>query len=355
MAIRGKGRKIRSHPDAAVRHRPVGPSRSPGTGATLAVPAVAARDIAAAPAALAAALSRAGSASRVGVVSRLQQTHGNGFVQRLLTERVAGVPTAAIPPTAVVDEGKTGEGPIQPQPMPIAGEGGSVAPQRVNEWGEFDGGMVSDVQPKVFSNGGKTGAAAVHWGGGTGGRGNQGVGTITLTAPTYEGRDEIAAHRGRFGRTIARRPAKAWIRSGTGKAKVTRSYVGVLVGANGTYYITRRAARRIDVHEGRHVSSSRGIHNTHVRPLERRVSRRRGQSSGLSTGTTQAQAIAALQTEVDWNNAVSSFSTADTTANTPGGTTDSTDSARANFYFDYGPRAVRGTNYAHYVDTPPGP
>ncbi len=297
-------------------------------------------------------LARVDSAMRAGLVSRLQRVVGNAAIQRALAGASAA---AAIPPAAMLDEGKTGTEPLgqpQPQPLPLQAEGGGATPLGRSPWGDIDGGLVSDNKPKAFVDGGKTGAAVVHWAGGGGGRGNEGVGTIQqLVAPVYEGRDGQPANAQGQGA----KPAKAWIKPGTGKIKVKRSYKGVVVGANGSYYITRRAMRRIDVHEEKHVSSTKSIYRTHLKPLERRVSRRRGRRSGLSAGNTRDEAIAQLRAEIDWNDAIMDFENQDTTENIPMGTVDTTELAQADFYFDYGPRTVKGANYDHYVDTPPGP
>jgi len=149
---------------------------------------------------------------------------------------------------------------------------------------------------------------------------------------------------------------QAWVRAGSGTATVSRSYTGVLVGANGpNYYITGSAATRIDRHEEKHIQASKGHHDTHIVPLEARVAQHQGQAKALSLGATPAAAKTALETFLNWNASITSFRTSDTASNTPGGTVDTTDLATADFYRDYGPRAVAGVNYAHYVDTPPGP
>jgi hypothetical protein len=224
-----------------------------------------------------------------------------------------GVALASSPaPAALELGGATGAAPLQAQPIGFGDKVPTLAAGERNEWGELTGELTSDVPPTVFVNGGNTGNASVWWGGGgNGGQGNQGVGTITLVAPEYEGKDPAAA-----GGT-----ASAWIKSSTGKATVTRSYRGVLAGANGTYYITARAQARIDTHERLHVSSSRSIHDAQISPLETRVADRTGEAKALASGATRAAAITALKTEINWNTSVESFRTADTTANTPGGTT----------------------------------
>lgn len=247
----------------------------------------------------------------------------------------------------MIDEGRSGNEPIA-EGAPVEEHARvevTLEQGERNEFGELDGEKMSGVPAEVFVNGGKTGTATVHWAGGGGGLATQGVGDVTLVAPTYDGADPAAAGG----------QASAWVNTGTGTATVTRSYTGVLVGANGTYYITASAAARIDRHEETHISSTSSIHNTHIVPLEQRIAQHLGSGKPRASGTTRAQAIAALQTFIDWNTSVTAFRNADSTANRPGGTTDTTDSGTADFYRDYGARTVGGTNYAHYIDTPPGP
>jgi hypothetical protein len=214
-----------------------------------------------------------------------------------------------------------------------------------NEFGEIEGELTSDVPACLFVDGGRTGEGIVHWAGGDGGVGNQGVGDITLVAPVYEGADPS-------GTSAA---AKAWIRTGTGTATVTRSFRGVVLGANGTYWFTARARARADVHERLHVAASRRLHDAHIAPLERRIAQHTGEPNARSSGTTRAEAIAALQTFIDWNASVQAFRTDDTAANTPMGTVDAADLRAADFIRDYGARRVNGVRYAHYMDQPPGP
>jgi hypothetical protein len=264
-------------------------------------------------------------------VLALQELAGNQAVMRLLVQRE-------------FQEKDGGQG--QAQPVPIEGASASPDLSKTNDWGEIDGPVTSDVKPHVFVSGGRTGRAAVNWVGGAGGAGNQAVGSIDVVAPDYDGADPAGAGQS----------ATAWIRDGTGTARVTRSYTGTLSGDNGGgYFFTARAMTRADRHEELHVQSSQAIHTTYITPLETRVAQRRGQAHALSQGATRADAITALQTAIRWNPAVTGFSTDDTTANTPMGTTDTTDMARADFVRDYGPRAVQGTNFDHYIDTPPGP
>jgi hypothetical protein len=271
----------------------------------------------------------------------LQRAAGNAAVTAL----VSGSPRPAVIQRQFEEDQGQRE-PAQGQLIEMPSEQANPQPESQNEFGEIDGALISDVPPQAFVSGGRTGRTKVYWAGGTGGRGNQGVGSIqTLVAPVYESAAPASAGAN----------ARAWVRPGTGKAKVIRSYIGVPAGNNSPYYITTRAMHRIDRHEVKHIRSTKGFHDTHIKPLERRIISRRGRRHALSSGATEADAIAALQTFVNWNPGITGFGNDDTAANTPGGTTDTTDQATADFIADYGPRKVRSTNYAHYVDIPPGP
>lgn len=88
-----------------------------------------------------------------------------------------------------------------------------------------------------------------------------------MIAPVIEGKD-------------APKPgdkAEAWIRPGTGTARVTRSFIGFLTGANGPnhYFTAAAAAARVDRHERLHISSTKLIHDANIVPLERRIAKHR--------------------------------------------------------------------------------
>ncbi len=250
------------------------------------------------------------------------------------TEIRAGIPLS-ITPVTMVQQGRTGRAVIWP--------GVKTSPVHINSK------PLLQVVPHIFVNGGKTGTAAVWWGGGGGGggQGNQPVGDVTQVQPRIKtSRSGIL---GLYGRPVA------WVERGTGTATVTRSYVGVLVGANGTYYITARAAAQIDRHEEDHVNSSRRHHDTYIAPLEERVAEHTGSANALEAGDTREAARAALENYIDWTASINSFVAADNADNYPMGAVDQADMADPNTKFDYGPREVDGVNYAHYVDIPPGP
>ena len=278
-------------------------------------------------------------------ILQLQRIHGNRHVQRLVAQWTIASAAASLQ-RELEDEGATGAGPVEGVPVREEAEAAAPDLSNVNEDGEIDGTVTSGVVPHVFVNGGKKGSGIVHWVGGNGGSGLQDVAEIDLVAPVYENKDP----------TGKQTHGRGWIRAGTGKAKVKRSYRGVVVGPNGpTAYFTRRASARADAHEKLHVASSKTHHDANIKPLETRVSKHRMKPWAMKSGTTGAAAETALKTFVDWSTAIAAFTTADSADNTPMGTVDAADLAKPDFIRDYGPRTVKGVNYAHYYDVPPGP
>jgi len=245
----------------------------------------------------------------------------------------------ACKPKAMEAAGAKGQEAAQGKPLTISKEAASLRPPAKNEFGMFDGPGGSSTQPKVFVAGGKTGSAPVHWSGGNGGTVNQVVGQIDLVAPVIEAKDAPSD----------KQQATAWIRPGTGTLKVTRSYVGVLTGANNSWYITAKAVARIDSHELLHVASSKGHHDNFVVALESKVAQYTGEAKALSSGRTKAEATAALTKALDWNGSVQKFQQADIADNTPMGAVDTKDLASPTFIQDRGPQTVDGKNYDHYV------
>ena len=281
----------------------------------------------------------------------LQGAVGNAVTSRF----VAGLKASGTVPAAMLPEVELGSiemGAFAGEPVTAEGHGETVVlpePPK-SEWDEYDGDVQSEHKACAFVDGGRIGEAAIYWagGGGNGGLGQQGLGDITLVAPAYDGADPAASGG----------QATAWIQPGTGTLTVTRSFRGVLNGANGTWWFTAAARTRIDTHERLHVAATRVAHDTHIRPLEQRIAAHTGQASARPGGTTRAEAIAALQTFIDWNTSVQAFRTADTTQNTPGpplGPVDQADFDSGTYVTDYGARAEGGVNYAHYADVPPGP
>ena len=307
--------------------------------------------------------SKIAAATAARGVLTLQRSIGNEAVVQLLRKQGEAVcaPAArrsASPPVATLyvqrqlhNLGKVSEG--AGEVVTEVKEDDVPKPIAQNEFGLIDGGMTSGVVPHAMSNKGATLKDLWHHAGGARGwTGNQGTGSIQLTAPQFE-----TAPMSSTPNII-----KAWIRSGTGKAKVTRSYTSGNSGDNGVYkhgggqvWITRRAARRLDKHEKAHVRKTKELHDNHIKPLEKKVSKYRGLLHSVKLGTTAPAATRSLEAELDWNNAVNTFSTQDSHWNNPMNQVDTDDMATADFYRDYGQKRVKGTDYDHYIDIPPGP
>ncbi len=146
-------------------------------------------------------------------------------------------------------------------------------------------------------------------------------------------------------------PGKVWIEPGTGKATVTRTYTGVLIGANLDWYITELAAIRIDKHEELHVEASRKAHHQHIRPLEERVAQRTGKENAESAKNRIA-AMYAIKQFLNWEGAIKEFKLEDKVQNSPGGMVDQEDHASDDYPVDDGPKKVNGVSYNHYVRLP---
>jgi hypothetical protein len=260
----------------------------------------------------------------VGDVLHLQRQIGNQAVGRLLAGN-------ALVQRQVEDAEKIGEA-----APGVAGAEQAVnavaKPERINEDGDIDGGICSDVQPHAFTNEGKTGEGTWHHcAGGTGGKGVYNTGAATLVAPVYK--TSPAPQGGQ---------AKAWIKKGTGTVTVKRAYLGVTHGDQGDYtafpgnlWMSPRAMKRMDEHEEKHTKKTKEIYEKHIEPLEDRISKYRGIIKAKKAGTSAKAAKTALKAEIDWNKAVKDFADEDTTENKPMGPVDTTDQARADFYQAY--------------------
>ena len=271
---------------------------------------------------------------RQAAVLAVQRQHGNQATQQVIS-RIAAAQAGVVQAQFEEEPSSTDEmaGPAEGKPIVHEAKEATLDEPETSEWDEKEGQLGSDVKPHVFINNGKSGTALDNMAGGQGGTGDQDVGSITLVAPAYEGEGGDAP--------------KAWIRSGTGTAVVTRSYKGSRLGANGAnVYLTQAAVDRTDEHEVLHVDSSREIHGNNIVPLERRVAEHTGRANARVGGTTQDESIRALQTYIDWNTAVEGFRVDDTAANRPMGTVDLADLMSPTFPENYGPRAVDGVNYA---------
>lgn len=267
-----------------------------------------------------------------------------------------GVPTAVHPnlcccPTCVVpavmeDGGKAEGGSGGGSPMSCGHQQAAMAMGERNEFGLITGEVSSDATPHAFVAGGKEGSAAIHWSGGNGGLGLQNVGSTTLTAPAFDGAEPAAAGE----------QATAWVRPGTGAAAVRRSYRGAPAGNQGNgYYLTARSSSRVDTHEELHVAQSRVAHDAKIAPLEVRLAQHNEQAKAKKAGATKAEAIAALQTFVDWNASIQAFAAQDTAQNTPGGAVDTADLASGTYMQDRGAKKIGGVDYTHLIAVPGEP
>jgi len=271
----------------------------------------------------------------------LQRSVGNRALGRLLS------PTLTVQ-REFEDQGKVAVGDFAGKHPAEAAVTGSVS-LPVNAEGFIDGEVQGTVTPHAFINAGKIAAGTWHHAGGTGGKGNEDCGALTSVAPTLMSAPPKGG-----------KPATAWVQMGTGKIKVSRSYNGVPTGANGNFtdgtgsvYITSKASNRMDKHELEHVKKSKELHNTHLKPTLKQVSKYGAKVHSNATGTTELAAKASLTTILNWNKAIQDFTAADIDANSPMLQVDLDDMARApDFYDDYGPKKVKGTDYDHYYDYP---
>lgn len=282
-------------------------------------------------------------------VHALQRLAGNSAVAHALSSARRGIPVVQ---REFEDQGQVGDGSLE-APGPVAqpslaeggGGGAELQAQGVNEFGEMDGLLTTGTEVHAFVNRGKVASGLWHHCGGTGGKGNENTGTSTVVAPVYESSPP----------TPKGGPAKAWVRKGTGKVKVSRSWNGVVGGNNGAatwsgsggtlVYLRSSAVARMGAHESGHVKETKKIHDVDIKALEKRVKAKK-------TGATEADAVLALQTHVDWNAALASFATKDTAMNAPGLTFDTTDQAKANFYHDKGAKRIKGVDYGHLIEAP---
>ena len=198
--------------------------------------------------------------------------------------------------------------------------------------------------PLAFTDAGRTGTVAWSGGGGAGAHGNQATGSLQTNVPPT------------FFQTSS--TADAWIREGTGKIDVTRSWTGVSGGNQGNgFFLTAGAATRINQHEMQHVANVRGHYNTVIDPLLNRVL---NFTMDLATASAvrppaSPRSIPALTAIIQWPASVTQFQTRDTADNSPGGTVDTADLASGTYPVDAGPGTVAGTAYNHRIRTPAEP
>jgi hypothetical protein len=226
------------------------------------------------------------------------------------------------------------------------------APEAATETGFTDLGQVGTVRvgtpvklgsvayPRAFVDGGKTATVVWAGGGGAGAHGNQDAGTIqTEIEPVFD--SAAGTVKGKFSSSI---------RAGTGKADVTRSWVGIASGDQGNgWFVTAAASARINNHETQHVASSRSIYMANIDPLLTRVA---NAALGKDAGDSAAAAITAHKVAVNWAPSISAFKTADNDANKPMGTVDTADLASGTYPVNAGPATVAGKAFTNVLRTP---
>jgi hypothetical protein len=297
-------------------------------------------------------------AQRVAVLRSLQHGAGNAYVGQLLRQAEGGAPagggaeageggaTMSVEEDYVPEE-KTGM-PDEHLHIQYVGPG-----EGEGEGGFQDGGRTGtaaygehaghDHVPQAFTDGGMTGTVVWAGGGGAGAHGNQAVGSIqSQTLPTYESKANPDT-----------KDADAWVKAGTGKVGVTRSWVGINSGDQGNgHFVTPAAATRINNHEILHVTSTKGHHDSHIKPLETRIA---DKTLGMGVSNTEAGAIAVLKAAIKWPESIKSFQDGDTADNKPMGPVDNGDLASGTYPVDAGPGTVGGKNYQHRVRLPSEP
>lgn len=297
---------------------------------------------------------------RVGVtgasrfVRHVQRAYGNRAVLSLLSQTprapqpVCRPGEEEVPAAPSADESSTGSLSVEEEFEPLVYE---ELPEQMGfvDLGRQGTALYGDAssssnaaRPRAFVNGGRTGTVVWAGGGGAGAHGNEAAGSIQAqVAPVFDSSPPTAAGN----------DAKAWVRAGTGTISVTRSWVGINSGNQGNgHFVTAGAAARINSHETQHVANSQANYTAALAPLEARVAARRAATPLL--GASAAAAIAALQANINWAATVTSFQTADSAANAPGGSVDTADLGSGTYPVDAGPGTVAGVAFQHRVRLP---
>lgn len=195
--------------------------------------------------------------------------------------------------------------------------------------------------PHAFTDGGRTASVVWAGGGGAGAHGNQNAGSLqTNIAPTFFQTSPTA---------------DAWIREGTGRIDVIRSWTGVNAGDQGNgFFLTAAAAARINSHETLHVANSQGHYNADIDPLLDRVF---GKTMDVVLANSllpsaAPRSIPALKAIIQWPASVTRFQNGDMADNNAMGTVDTADLATGTYPIDAGPGTVAGKAFNHRVRTP---
>ena len=319
------------------------------------------------------------------MVSRMQQSLGNSYVQRTLLG--PGSTHRSVAPQLGVqrspdeqksdEQGNQGQGdgagvmtvkedfepaefndtPDEGMKLAVVGSGETARTDATKSAAPsvafVDGGRVGTAQvgdravpskdrrPRAFTASGRTGTVVWAGGGGAGPHGNEAAGSIqTEVAPDYQSRSNgMKAN------------SDAWVRAGTGSVDVVRSFVGANTGDQGNgWYLTVGAANRFDQHEQLHVTSSQGHYNTNIVPLLARVAN--SAVTGKSIAFTRVGAIMDLRSQIKWADSLKAFQRDDRADNKPMGTVDTNDLASGTYPIDAGPGTVAGKAYQHRARLP---
>ena len=146
-------------------------------------------------------------------VLELQRWAGNRAVAELM-QPGSPAPATMVAQRDLDDGGQAGEAPLEPAAgeivQPDLGEaagGEEPVAAETNEFGEMDGSIATGVAPHTFLNKGQVAKGKWHHAGGSGGKGNEGVGSADLVAPKYNSprpRSQAATPRPASGRARAR-------------------------------------------------------------------------------------------------------------------------------------------------------
>jgi hypothetical protein len=199
---------------------------------------------------------------------------------------------------------------------------------------------LDDGLAHAFTDGGRAGDVAWAGGGGAGPHSVEAVGSVQREVPPiFESKKNATDF-------------DATVKAATGEIDVTRSFVSSAAGDQGNgWFVTVKAAARLDAHERLHTASASGHYNTHIVPLLARVA-----DASLGKGAASAAAaIAKLRTAVAWPASVKKFQDADLADNLPMKTVDTADLATGTYVVASGPGVVAGKAYTNRLRVPGEP
>lgn len=196
------------------------------------------------------------------------------------------------------------------------------------------------MHPHAYTGGGRTGSVPWSGGGvGAGPKGNQGSASIqTESVPKYDTRSN-----GPFSK------ADAWVIPGSAVASVNRDYVASNAGDQGNgWWISSLAASALELHEQRHVNSTREVYASTIQPALDRTADSEAHGKGQMYWASDA--IALLSRWIGWKSALDSFKEQDASWNAPSGEIDQRDYGSSGYPRNMkGPRTIGGKEYQNYL------